>query len=393
MAKPFYLMRKNEIVTLVSIEESGHIGRYSSDINEEIAPLQSRYKPGWLKEWWADRAVPVTQKGIKDILKSQGLSVSTEYLVKNLGLSLTDYYWIKPLDSDLTWENVNLFDNDFKSNLNVSGQDEFSETGIPAFSPNSSIQGDIEKSWCVKSGKRFIIKGNRTYLSAESINEVIAGAVHKCLGYDNYTKYSLVRIENKEYNFGCMAKIFTSQDYELIPAYAIYTYKKKANNISPFNHFMQTCSSLGADVDMLQSDMDHMIMTDFILSQYDRHLNNFGLLRDAGSLKITRLAPIYDSGACLFVNNETPGSEKELLRIKINSFAENELSMLKYVKDKGIIDLTKLPPASFIKESYGIDNKMDEKTINRIAYLYEKKIDICRRIQLGEDPMKNLYGI
>ena len=325
-------------------------------------------------------------------MKSQGLSVSTEYLVKNLGLSLTDYYWIKPLDSDLTWENVNLFDNDFKSNLIVSGQDEFSENGFPAFSPNSSIQGDIEKSWCVKNGKRFIIKGNRTYLSAESINEVIAGAVHKCLGYDNYTKYSLVRIENKEYNFGCMAKIFTSQDYELIPAYAIYTYKKKSNNISPFNHFMQTCSSLGADVDMLQSDMDHMIMTDFILSQYDRHLNNFGLLKDAGSLKITRLAPIYDSGACLFVNNEALGSEKELLRIKINSFAENELSMLKYVKDKGIVDLTKLPPASFIKDSYSIDNKMDENVINRIAYLYERKIDICRRIQLGEAPMKKLYG-
>ena len=34
-------------------------------------------------------------------------------MVDNLALSLTDCYWIKPIDSDIAWEDVNLYTNHF----------------------------------------------------------------------------------------------------------------------------------------------------------------------------------------------------------------------------------------------------------------------------------------
>ena len=148
MATPWYLMRKNEIVTLVSMEENGNMHRFAADIREEIAPLQHRYDPEWLKKWWSSRAVPVSRDGVREMLRDQGMSLPSEYLIKNLGLSLTDYYWIKPVDSQLTWEQVNLFDHDFKSTLSFQSQRK-DGTGTPLYSPNSSLQGDIEKTWAV----------------------------------------------------------------------------------------------------------------------------------------------------------------------------------------------------------------------------------------------------
>ncbi len=40
-----------------------------------------------------------------------------------------------------------------------------------------------------------------------------------------------------------------------------------------------------------------MIVLDYIIANEDRHLNNFGLLRNAETLEWYGFAPIYDSGS------------------------------------------------------------------------------------------------
>ena len=384
MENYFYLMRKNDVVALVNFDENGNMRHFSKDVNEEIAPIQAKYKPEWLKEWWRDRSIPLSRERIRMFLENQGFLFPAEYLVKNLGLSLTDYYWIKPVDSNLTWEKVNLFDNDFKEDIFILNKISENTDEIPHYSPNGSLQGDIEKTWAILNGKRCIVKGNRSYLSSESINEVFACVIHRLQGYDNYTDYQLIQIRDRDYLFGCYSEAFTSQKEELIPAYALYSSKKKPNGVSYYRHFMNICRDYGMDMEQLQQDMDYLILTDFIISEYDRHLNNFGVLRDADSLQMKRMAPIFDSGGCLFVNREIPRNPKQLLNLKSNGFTEKEVNMLRYVEDRNRIDLTKLPPASALREMYGQDNKMDEREINEIAYLYEKKIDLCRQFQLGK---------
>lgn len=42
-----------------------------------------------------------------------------------------------------------------------------------------------------------------------------------------------------------------------------------------------------------------MIVLDYIIANEDRHLNNFGAIRDANTLAWIGMAPIYDSGASL----------------------------------------------------------------------------------------------
>lgn len=394
MSELYYLMRKNDKVTVVRIDELGNINRsLAHSVRHDIAPMANRYKDTWLKEWWMDRAIPSSRNNIRKLLLDVGVESRALFLTKNLGLSLTDYYWIKPMDSDLKWEDVNLFDNAFENDTMDGFTGDSLDKKELLYSPNSSLQGDIEKTWAIRKGERYLIKGNNSFLSSESINEVLASEIHKRQGYDNYTDYELIKINGKSYDYGCICKAFTSQKYELIPAWDIYSYKKKANNESVLQHILNVCKSFGMDVESFKRDLDYEIMVDFIMSGYDRHLNNFGVLRDAETLELVRMAPIYDSGGALFANHPMPMRLKDLLDLKTNSFASNEQRLLKTVDDYSVVDLDKLPPVSFVKKLYEKDSQIEEKRLASILFAYEKKIDICRDIQKGKDPWSKKYAV
>ena len=49
-----------------------------------------------------------------------------------------------------------------------------------------------------------------------------------------------------------------------------------------------------------------MIVIDYIIANEDRHLNNFGLIRNAETLKWIGVAPIFDSGSSLGYDKLAP---------------------------------------------------------------------------------------
>ena len=164
----YFLMRKNDPITVVTLDEQGQMVYCSPRrMNEELAPLKYRYRQDGIRKWWSERSVPISQGRIKEFLEKQGFSMPSEYLKKNLGLSLDDYYWIRPVDSPLTWEAVNLYDNDFKEDILLLSQDlDDGPYSIPHYSPNGSLQGQIEKTWTIIDHERYLVKGNRTNLSS-----------------------------------------------------------------------------------------------------------------------------------------------------------------------------------------------------------------------------------
>lgn len=391
----YFIMRKDSPITYAEFTPSGDLVAYSRKIlNKEQAPLQDMYQNDWLRLWWKERSVPVEQDNILTFLRKNGYSMPSDYLIKNLGLSLTDYYWLKPVDSNLSWKDVNLYDNEFKGNLLTWERDNVTENidQTPHYSPNGSLQGTIEKSWVIKDNERYLLKGNHSQLSAESINEVIACEIHKRQNYNNFTDYKLIHIEGKTYDYGCYSKLFTSQQTELVSAWALFTNEKKKNGVSNYDHLLGMCKKFGINTEHVQHGLDYQIMTDFIMSGHDRHLNNIAFLRDADSLEFKGLAPIFDSGESMFAGKAIPKSEKDLLNIETHSFLKKEIDLLKLVRDRTVIDLTKLPPASFVKEMYGKDSKMHDADISKIAYWYERKIELCRDFQLGKDSLrKKIY--
>lgn len=381
----YVLMRKDDPITLLELSADGSIQKYSKQfINEELAPLQEKSASDWLYRWWKERSIPIKQGKVKEMLQKKGLISPEEYLVKNLGLSLTDYYWIKPIESELHWKAVNLFDNDFQDNILSFNYTE-DVTPSHSYTPNSSLQGQLEKSWIIKNNKRILVKGNRDRFSSESINEVIAAKLHELQGYNNYTEYNLIRLKDKEYDFACYSEAFTNQNLELISAYGVLTSEKQTNDISTYEQLIRICTKHGIDSEKLRADLEYQIMTDFIISNRDRHLSNISILRDADTLKFLKMAPIYDSGKSLYVNEAIVLKDKDILNIQTNSFAKSELKMLSYVTDRSLVDISKLPDKKYITEMYEMDSQMDETRIRLIGEIYERKIDYFRQFQLGED--------
>ena len=203
----YYLMREDEVITLCDFAKDGRLVAYSRNYRRpELMPLSFRTSEDPLRRWWEDRQVPLSQGRVKEMLEEKGFTVSGSFLLQNLGLSLTDHYWIRPVDSTLKWKDVNLFDNDFREDL-LHRVNERTGTSYGTYSPNSSLKGELEKSWAIRGGKRVLIKGNHGSSSQESINEVIAAELHKAQGYDNYTKYRLVKIKDRPYDYGCLSEL------------------------------------------------------------------------------------------------------------------------------------------------------------------------------------------
>lgn len=384
----YILMRKNQPITVADFSDDGRMIWYSREQLEkhnDIAPLWENLSKSSLIKWWENRSIPIGQNKVKELLEKKHLSCPEEYLMKNLGLSLTDYYWIKPLGSTLCWEDVNFFDNDFQNELSISSIDADDPAKYSEYVPNSSLQGQLDKKWIIVNGKRCLVKGNRDEYSTESLNEVIATKFHMLQKYDNYTAYDLIQIKDTEYDYGCISECFTSQKEELISAYAVITSSMQNNDISSYEHFIKTCGEHGMDTELLRRDLEYMILMDFVMSGRDRHLSNVSILRDAETLKFLRMAPIYDSGKCMFIGEAVPTTDEELLDIKTTSFAKTELKLLSYVTDRKLVDVSKLSGPYIFEKYYSMDSRMDEKRIKKLKEAYEKKVDLLRLYQLGKD--------
>ena len=386
----FYLMHNNDIVTTIDIDsETGDYTKIAPRVNLDLLPLGGNMSPQELRNWWNRRAVPMSQGNVENFLASNGIHTTQSFLVRNLGLSLSDHYWIKPIDSELTWEKVNLFTNDFMDEM---GELQFKQTRLdynketPAvsFSPSASLQGELRKKWIVDKGKRYLIKGNSGMSYRQSINEVIATKIHFLQRRMPYTKYELCRIDFEDGKiYGCKCESFTSIETEFIPAYDVVSSKKKKNDVSQFEHFIQVCVENGLDKDYVRDFLEYQILVDFLITNVDRHFNNFGVLRDTKTLKFIDVAPIFDSGNSMFWNNPSFPLNHDLTEMEVNSFKKKEIELLKYVKNSRLLDLSKLPLEKEIRQLIDKDRQSAQYS-DSIMLGYRKKIELLENFQQGK---------
>lgn len=377
MEEKFYsLMHRDDPVCAISIDTvSGAILRASKSMNPELLPLGGSIDSAMLKRWWQRRAVPVGQGKIQRILEQMGITTPQEYLVRNLGLSLTDHYWIKPLDMELGWTDVNLFTNDFRDPVGDMqfGLELEAIQNLPAnaFSPSSSTQGNLTKKWIIAEGKRCLVKGNHGGNSQESLNEIVATLLHQKQGMVPYVSYSTMRLGDNQQIY-CICESFTSDEVELIPAIDIVESKKKDNAMSMYEHFIHVCAMHGMDEGVVRAFLEYQILSDYVLTNTDRHLNNFGVLRNANTLEFIGMAPIFDSGNSMFWQNPRLPAHSDLTDISVNSFRNTEKRMLQLVQNKDVLDISNLPTEEELRAIYEMDALIPY--VDSILLGYQKKI-------------------
>ena len=281
MAEQGYdLMHKDDVVASLQLDDlSGAILKVTPSASPELLPLGGNQGADSLRKWWLRRAVPISQGNIAALLQQEGIPTTQNLLVRNHGLSLSDHYWIKPNGSKLTWKDVSPFSNAFSS-LSVA-------VSVHSYSPDATLQGDLVKRWLIVDDTSCLLKGNRGTNSQQSLNEVLASMLHEKQGFSNHVQYRPIKLTGSaSEQYGCICEDFASETLEFIPAIDVVDSEKKDNAISTYEHFIHVCTERGLSEQDVRSFLEYQILTDFVLTNTDRHLNNFGVLRDSNVIKI-----------------------------------------------------------------------------------------------------------
>lgn len=392
-AKEYYLMHKDIPVCLMEISDDGTLGNVRR--NEKAAahfPLGGQMNPMKFHDWWRDRAIPRTRHGVKNALQKLGYTSTNSVLVNNLALSLSDCYWIKPRGAELTWADTNLFTNDFVDSFGevTLNRDHTIDLRKKTRFDCAASQGELQKKWCIdKDGRRYMIKGNYGQSYQQSLNEIFATKLHRQQRFSNYTSYSPVRVQvdgNIE-GLGCMSYDFCSENLECISAWELLQTIKTKQNESYFYPLKKVCLSLGMPEQNFTEFMDYQIMTDYLLTNTDRHMNNIAVMRNPDTLQILGFAPIYDSGNSMFY--DVPYEMLSRMKtddIKTHSFVERESRLLRYVQDRSLVDIDKADVDFSIYQMEVMERRI---RIPKLKELYERKCENLRAFQRGKDLWKD----
>ena len=260
-----------------------------------------------LNYWWRHRAIPASREQIDRVLDNLRLESTLELAERNFGLSLSDRYWLDDMDAPQRWEDINFFDNDFSDDLGVltlgqdsgsggSGTGDFDYARMNLTSPNSTLGGDLRKKWKIIDGHRVLVKAGVGFANQEPFNEVIATELHRrLLPPDTFTEYRLLTEGRRVY---CACDNMLREDEELVSAYDLIRKRKQSNSESDLMFYLRCCAELGIEGTM--RGLSQMFACDYVLANRDRHWRNFGVMRNVETLRGTRLAPIFDTGSCLW---------------------------------------------------------------------------------------------
>lgn len=250
-----------------------------------------------INDWFKGRGIPSWRKDLEKLLEKLNVSSKEELLNKSYALSLSDQYWLKEENSNVKWQDINFFTNDFEyesyleASLDSSSSLTTSKDKAILRSPNNTTDGMLQKGLIIENGKRILVKGTYTSSREEPFNEWLASQISKRLGF-YYCNY-LVEWTNKT-KLISKCENFVSEDEEIISAYDVFKSEKKPNNINDYEFYIQILEK--HNVLNARKNVEDMFILDYLMLNTDRHLKNFGVIRNVNTLEWVRTTPIFDTG-------------------------------------------------------------------------------------------------
>lgn len=381
------LMNKNNEVLVAEYNETLSVFTEIYEIkNIEYAPviLFSDYQKNInitssLTDWFIGRGIPHLRDSLDILLARLNISSPKELLDKAFGLSLTDQYWVKPYESDVTYADINFFEHDFEdidfTNATFSNDFYFS-TKISLISPNNTTDGRLKKTWIIEDGKRYLLKGGFKTEVMQPFNELLASMISNRLGID-HVSYTLEVVNNKVLS-KCIC--FINTDTELVSAHQILHNNSNKDNI--YEEYINILEEKG--IKDAREKLENMFILDFLILNEDRHLNNFGIIRDVNTLKWIDVAPIFDNGQSL---NILDYNDDEVVINGLGRFFYNVDdfdSIINHIKNLKRIDISKLDGVveefEEVLHNYQHITKMTDRRINKICTLLFCRIEKLKEI-------------
>lgn len=291
--------------------EHGKVTKIVSVLNREYVPvlLQKGFDTDSLNNWIEKRRLPHDREGFPEVSgRFRYFEKYPESDSPNCMFSLTDQYWFQ-FDSSQTWENGNYFLNPYSEDI---GKAFFTPWAFPADhafreSPDLTTNGLLCKRWTRDAdGTSYMIKAGSRALRQEPISEVLASIMLRKLKILPYVEYELV-VEGMRLCSKC--RNFVTENTEFVPASHIYLQGKRYQNETIYQCLLRMCKKFR--IEGARDYIDKMIVVDHLLGNEDRHLGNFGFIRNVETLEITGFAPLFDSGYSFVPGNRAPKANEK----------------------------------------------------------------------------------
>lgn len=385
------LMNKNTAVALLEYNTKYNAIEKVYDVyNIKYAPLSvenaskdnSKNLAKEINSWFRNRGIPSWRKDVEKLLERLNVPTTEELLNKAYALSLSDQYWIKEEKSKIEWKNINFFENDFKykgyleASLSNSSSNYLNQAELK--SPNNTTDGMLQKGWIIENGKRVLVKGIYEPSREEPINEWLASRICERLGF-YHCNYTIDIVGNKLVS---KCEDFITSDEEIITAYDIFNSEKKPNNVNDYEHYISVLEK--NKVENAKENVENMFILDYIIMNIDRHMKNFGIIRNVNTLKWLRTTPIFDNGESMQCNKLTSEISFNNGEGKFFSNTNKDYDdMLKYIKDIKKINVNKLDGIvdeyRKVLEKYQPYTDMTEERKNKLCYGLELRINKLKK--------------
>ncbi len=359
-----------EIIAIKNIDYAPLILKQSYERDENIREE--------LSDWFKGRGIPSFRDNLDLLLAKLDVSAPSELLDKAFGLSLSDQYWIKPFDSTVEYKDINFFAHDFDdadfTNATFSNSNDYS-TKISLISPNNTTDGRLKKTWIIEDGKRYLLKGGYKTEVMQPFNEVLASMISERLGFF-HVPYTLEVIHNKVVS---KCPCFIHEHTELVSAYQIL--HKNCHKENAYEEYIQILEQHG--IKNARTMVENMFILDYLILNEDRHLNNFGIIRNVETLEWESVAPLFDNGESL---NIIDYNEEELIIngqgrffYKVDKFD----TIIPQIQNKKRFDLSNLEGVAEefedVLHQYQSVTLMTDRRINKICTLLYSQIEKLKK--------------
>ena len=251
--------------------------------------------------WLENRPAAKHRKHIRELMKQCGCDTIRGYIDVMHATSLNDTFWVKDAESDLTWEDVSLYSNEFDDVVARVAFDgnglygiQFSPTRL---SPELETSGNYPKCWIRENDEIYLMKaGIEGFANAggEPYSEKLVSDLLDALGY-THVSYTLERFHGK---LATRCKSFCTEEKGFIP---VSSYMAEKGYSGSLTDIIKSVEENGCE-----SDFYHMLAIDAICVNTDRHVGNFGFLVNNENGEIKGFAPLFDHNLALL-----PGMMKD----------------------------------------------------------------------------------
>lgn len=270
--------------------------------------------------WCASRVLSLDRKYAKEILNSIGVSQAmTDKDRARISLSyhcvsLTDVYWVRKLGEEITFAELNLYDNPLNGaivELSLKGR-QMTVTN-QELAPDLSTKGCFPKAWIrEKDGFRLLKDGGEEAVK----RELLASEICQCFDVPQviYSKY----VYKDE--IVTQSKIITSKEVSMV--------SKMAFDIYACNHDLDTlevCKKIDP------TTYYGMNILDYLTGNTDRHPENWGFLIDNSNNQYIRLYPIMDFNQCFLAYDNIDGARCQTVYPEILSQREAAIEAVKCI--------------------------------------------------------------